>query len=1078
MAPVDPFIASQAVVNFMLDNFDHENACFLAERVHAEINSEDSLKLLASCFYRNGEFFKAYHLLKNNDHHSSSSLKFLLAQCCFQMKKYTEAESILTCNSLFRKDSVPLDEIIREFGSSAAFALSMVGDINRLSCRYQQAKEFYKKSLALNPFLWSSFQHLSEMGLLLDRPEDSTDKLMCKPASLDHCLKQPNPGAVVASAQLVPTNAVKSRQSVAFENIGAPREVSTPWFPNIVNQSDLSSSTSSPFSKSSVILPSSCHTIATQQPLMSTTGGANNTHHHHTSLCGASKGGLNLNSISSLSMSMSTTSVNANSGGQMNAATVDGGDGSTQPMFLNVTAPGCTTGGEESMDVLSDDQEVSPCFNPKRGASSCGAGESTDDGLQPGADTTSAVGESGGEPGRRLTRRQSKLMAAQGSSNETSPAFGDTPANFQPDAYETPEDLVMIQSPKAPPRFKGKHSKRLPVDKALVSLSNQNQRSGVPQGGSGVPHATVPLAPTNSNTNTQHPLNSTRSTPTSSNNSTPDTKPPVNPHKPVAGANNVKSSALGSVNGGLVTSQQTNNSSSISNVSVTPLQGAPPSNAPGGLRRSSRLYNGSNQLKENTKVHTKSSISRRQRMERAPNKSNSITNVLNAEEEKFAAKMSSEDHNANSKPFPNIKIEPISETVTVTVGTQTVASTESSGPNLEPQQMKALKVMQHNALGSKSAAIECYECETVSEISWQDLETLHQIFRLLGKSFSLLSQFESEEVIKTLQSLPLAHFETGFVLECIGRAHCEKSEYKLAIEVFKQLWDVEPHRVSGLDVYSSALWHLKQSEQLSYLAQEAVTMTKDRPQVWCVVGNCFALQKEHEHAIQFLSRAVQVDPNYAYAYILLGLEYLEVAMKAKAENCFRNALRINERHYPAWCGLGQLYFQQEKYTEAEIHYSKALTIKKKSPLLMCYLAVVKHKLNKSQCALDHLNEALAIDPKNPLCKYHKAMILSSLNQCQEALKLLQELELQIPNESLLYFSIGQVYKKLGEPHLELMNLAWAMDLDPKGSSSLIKQAIEKNFLPRDKELNNTMGRIGTPGDGLFNDIDTTLEDLF
>ena len=79
---------------------------------------------------------------------------------------------------------------------------------------------------------------------------------------------------------------------------------------------------------------------------------------------------------------------------------------------------------------------------------------------------------------------------------------------------------------------------------------------------------------------------------------------------------------------------------------------------------------------------------------------------------------------------------------------------------------------------------------------------------------------------------------------------------------------------------------------------------------------------------------------------------------------------------------------------------------------------------------------------------------------QEALKLLQELELQIPNESLLYFSIGQVYKKLGEPHLELMNLAWAMDLDPKGSSSLIKQAIEKNFLPRDKELNNTMGRIG------------------
>ncbi len=73
--------------------------------------------------------------------------------------------------------------------------------------------------------------------------------------------------------------------------------------------------------------------------------------------------------------------------------------------------------------------------------------------------------------------------------------------------------------------------------------------------------------------------------------------------------------------------------------------------------------------------------------------------------------------------------------------------------------------------------------------------------------------------------------------------------------------------------------------------------------------------------------------------------------------------------------------------------------------------------------------------------------------------MLEELELQIPNESLLYFSIGQVYKKLGEPHLELMNFAWAMDLDPKGSNSLIKQAIEKNFLPRDREVQHNISRV-------------------
>ena len=145
-----------------------------------------------------------------------------------------------------------------------------------------------------------------------------------------------------------------------------------------------------------------------------------------------------------------------------------------------------------------------------------------------------------------------------------------------------------------------------------------------------------------------------------------------------------------------------------------------------------------------------------------------------------------------------------------------------------------------------------------ADLNFVVLEPLLQTLRVLGKSYYNLSKFQSDQAIKVLHTLPLDQFETGFVLECIGRAHFEKSEFRQAVEVFKRLWDLEPYRVKGLDIYSTSLWQLKQSEQLSYLAQEAVTLCKDRPQVWCVVGNCFALQKEHEHAIQFFSRAIQV----------------------------------------------------------------------------------------------------------------------------------------------------------------------------------------------------------------------------
>lgn len=46
--------------------------------------------------------------------------------------------------------------------------------------------------------------------------------------------------------------------------------------------------------------------------------------------------------------------------------------------------------------------------------------------------------------------------------------------------------------------------------------------------------------------------------------------------------------------------------------------------------------------------------------------------------------------------------------------------------------------------------------------------------------------------------------------------------------------------------------------------------------------------------------------------------------------------------------------------------------------------------------------------------------------------------------------VPQVYKKLGQTHLALMNFSWAMDLDPKGANNQIKEAIDKRYLPEDE----------------------------
>ena len=39
--------------------------------------------------------------------------------------------------------------------------------------------------------------------------------------------------------------------------------------------------------------------------------------------------------------------------------------------------------------------------------------------------------------------------------------------------------------------------------------------------------------------------------------------------------------------------------------------------------------------------------------------------------------------------------------------------------------------------------------------------------------------------------------------------------------------------------------------ELSYLAQKVSEFDRLSPYTWCVVGNCFSLQKEHETALRF-----------------------------------------------------------------------------------------------------------------------------------------------------------------------------------------------------------------------------------
>ncbi|CAG2116614.1 unnamed protein product, partial [Medioppia subpectinata] len=163
----------QATISFALKHYAYSDAIFLAERLYAEVSTDDSLYLLATCYYRSGKANAAYSILTGCDCRTADC-QLLLARCCLDLKKYNEAEEALVGN--LRSDrctssTFTVEELRKEFGDSASFAAQLMAQICGKIERHENSMHYYRESLKANPFLWSSYENLIQLGVKVNPNE-------------------------------------------------------------------------------------------------------------------------------------------------------------------------------------------------------------------------------------------------------------------------------------------------------------------------------------------------------------------------------------------------------------------------------------------------------------------------------------------------------------------------------------------------------------------------------------------------------------------------------------------------------------------------------------------------------------------------------------------------------------------------------------------------------------------------------------------------------------------------------------------------------------------------------------------
>lgn len=317
--------------------------------------------------------------------------------------------------------------------------------------------------------------------------------------------------------------------------------------------------------------------------------------------------------------------------------------------------------------------------------------------------------------------------------------------------------------------------------------------------------------------------------------------------------------------------------------------------------------------------------------------------------------------------------------------------------------------------------------------SEEALKNVLDLLRRLAYGYQQLSQFNCQESLQSFSSLPRAHQDTAWVLAQMGRAQYEQAAYPEAERLFRRLRIIAPTRLQDMEVYSTILWHLKRETDLSFLAHELVDSAWLAPESWCALGNAWSLAKDHEQALKCFKRATQLDPKFAYAYTLQGHEHMANEEYDKALTAFRQSISADRRHYNAYYGIGMVYEKLGNYDKAYTHFHSAHIIHPMNAVLICCIGTVLEKQKHVLQALQYFNKATELAPRAAQARFRKARALLAVGNLPAAQKELLVLRDLAPNNALVHFLLGKLYKAQNDKSQAVRHFTQALSLDPKVS---------------------------------------------
>jgi serine/threonine-protein kinase len=201
--------------------------------------------------------------------------------------------------------------------------------------------------------------------------------------------------------------------------------------------------------------------------------------------------------------------------------------------------------------------------------------------------------------------------------------------------------------------------------------------------------------------------------------------------------------------------------------------------------------------------------------------------------------------------------------------------------------------------------------------------------------------------------------------ETLGEAHTSLAEYKLYFEwdwvgaerEYLRAIELNPNYPYAHQAYANYLEGLARLDEAIAERQRAAELDPLTPITVADVGYPFYYARQHDRAIEYFRRGLELDPNFFWGHLWIGQAYVEKKMYEEAIAEIQKAIGLSSGHARAIATLGYAYGVSGKRVEAQKVLDELKERSTRSYVSPYFIALIYTGLGENDQAFEWLEKA-------------------------------------------------------------------------------------------------------------------------